>query len=273
MKKKFTLTKQSLSSYFQTYPFEKAQVIKKLGQGSYGSVRLYTLTSGERVAIKRIRGNNNDGISSSTLREINSLMSVIGCENILQLLNIKHEILNNLTRVELMLTYHTSDLQKFCQTVNFLERVKYSNEIIQQLFNGLFQLYNRGILHRDIKPQNILIDYVYDSNTGKLLEIPKCYYPDFGLARQLACNTQQRNQNMTTEVYTANYRPPEIMVENDDYTDKADIWALGVTLVEYFSGKYLFDFSSMHLNEVVEIIFPKLTTPLQPTLENINLVK
>jgi serine/threonine protein kinase len=38
---------------------------------------------------------------------------------------------------------------------------------------------------------------------------------------------------MTIQVYTYIYRPPEILMLNTDYTDKADIWALGVTLVEY----------------------------------------
>jgi serine/threonine protein kinase len=94
---------------------------------------------------------------------------------------------------------------------------------------------------------------------------------DFGLARQLACTITQRQGNLTKEVYTVTYRPPEIVMEHTDYTDKADIWALGVTLVEYFIDKLLFEYQTEA--RLGYNILKKLIGHYDETQENLNKLK
>ena len=142
------------------------------------------------------------------------------------------------------------------------DRLKYANQIIDQLLKGLFQMYHRGILHRDIKPGNIFIDYDYDQTQQTLVNSPRCYYGDFGLARQFACNAEYRHDRLDIRAYTINYRPPEVMVGRTDYTDKADLWALGATLVEYFSGEAAFRLAQKVIDrDAILMVLPKLHNP------------
>ena len=69
----------------------------------------------------------------------------------------------------------------------------------------------------------------YDLVNNTLLGPVEAYWADFGLGRQLSCDPNKRSSNFTMEVYTATYRPPEIISGHSDYDEKADTWALGVT--------------------------------------------
>ena len=216
------------------------------------------------MVIKRIedRDYGSIGLDRIHLLEISILQSLRGCDNLLQLLNLelRFDARLNIAMVDLMTPNHTSDLTQFIKTVPFTERLKYADQVIDQLLNGLFQMYHRGILHRDIKPDNIFLDYDYDPTKQMLTESPHCYYGDFGLAKQLACNVKDRHEPLRTWVYTVMYRPPELMVGRDDYTDKADLWALGVTLVEYLSREWLF-LHRVDDSDAIKIVLPKLSNP------------
>ena len=227
------------------YPFQGAHLVRLVGSGANGQVGLYQLTSGNIVAIKHV---NNEfysvyGLYSVVLLEISILQSLRGCENLLQLLNVElreGDVQPQIATISLMVTNHTSDLDTFIKTVPLAERLQSANGVIDQLLNGLYQLYHRGILHRDIKPSNIFMDYEYDPTNQSLVSAPHCYYGDFGSATQLACSPNDRHDLHDLEAYSLAYRPPEIMAGRKDYTEKADLWALGVTLVQYFSGELMF---------------------------------
>lgn len=94
---------------------------------------------------------------------------------------------------------------------------------MQQLLCGLDHCHSRGVLHRDIKGSNLLID-----NNG-ILKIA-----DFGLA---SFYDPDQNQPLTSRVVTLWYRPPELLLGATYYGTAVDLWSTGCILAELYAGK------------------------------------
>lgn len=94
---------------------------------------------------------------------------------------------------------------------------------MKQLFSGLDHCHSQGVLHRDIKGSNLLID------GNGILKIG-----DFGLATFF--NPDQKQQ-MTSRVITLWYRPPELLLGATDYGVGVDLWSTGCILAELLAGK------------------------------------
>ena len=219
--------------------FHHAIKLKLIGAGTYARVTRCQLTNGNIVAIKQPdpAKEYTDGLTPATLREITILWLMRGNEHMIQLLGVQsvHDPFKGKTRIQLMLSHHTGDLDQFIRDVPPSDRVKHLEDTMTQLLNGLAHLYRYGILHRDIKPANILVDYQLQLQSGltdppRLVGAPKYRYADFGLAIQLPRTGDRGNTVMISSVYTLSYRPPEIAIINDDqvdivYDDRADMWA------------------------------------------------
>lgn len=241
------------------------EVVKILGKGHYGNVDEAKLTNtGELVAIKSFNPyeNNNpsgEGLLRFTMIEIECLQLCKGCDHILQLLRVGLQLKDGASLVKIMTKSHTSDLDNFIKIVPIYERIRWLDSITVQLLSSLSVLHNRRILHRDIKPQNILVDYIYDSDM-KLLsrEGAKCYLADFGISH-IFTDEEYVNEE---RAYTAYYRPPEVCADMA-YNENADMWALGITLIEYITGERLItDIESDEVlaenNEILTEIFNNL---------------
>jgi serine/threonine protein kinase len=94
---------------------------------------------------------------------------------------------------------------------------------VNQLLSGLHHCHTRGVLHRDIKGSNLLLD-----NSG-LLKIA-----DFGLATFYCPN---QNQPLTSRVVTLWYRPPELLLGATEYGVGVDLWSTGCILAELLTRK------------------------------------
>lgn len=201
---------------------------KKLGRGAYGSVRKIIDTSDGTAYALKIQPLIEDGdFSSHLLREIAVMRRMCqpsrSASSIIALLGIihipgkggKHEIgmIMPLAQGDL---YHM-DIEKRPR----IQKARYA----YQLTCAVAYLHSRDILHRDIKPHNIL----YDASDDRML------LADFGLVRSLHCASS--HTGMTNEVFTLNYRPPEILLSGSKYNSSADVWALGCVLYEIMQGQ------------------------------------
>jgi glycogen synthase kinase 3 beta len=223
-------------------PHARYQSVRPLGQGTFGTVMLMTaLDQGnEPVAIKKVlqdpRFKN---------REL-SIMKSLNHRNIVGLRN--HFYTNGEQRQEevylnLVLEYVPETLYRCCRdyakSKQFLPNL-YVKVYLHQLLRcvGFLHLSSVNVCHRDIKPQNLLVD----AATG-VLKI--C---DFGSAKQL----DPREANVAY-ICSRYYRAPELILGETNYTTAIDLWSVGCIFAEMLLGQPIFAGDSA-LDQLVEII-------------------
>ncbi|KAI9179540.1 hypothetical protein H9P43_004868 [Blastocladiella emersonii ATCC 22665] len=202
---------------------EDYQYIEKVGEGTYGVVyKARDAASGRIVALKKIRfENEDDGVPATALREV-ALLLDLHHPNIVKL-----EQVTYLTKqLYLVFEFLDQDLKAYMDARKSAPLPEdLTRSFTCQLLRALEFCHTHRVLHRDLKPQNILIDA---HNNLKLA--------DFGLAR--AFNLPMRVY--THEVVTLWYRPPEILLGSKNYSFGVDIWSAGCIFLEMMVGKAVF---------------------------------
>lgn len=201
--------------------------IEVLGEGTYGVVfKAFDLVSKQFVALKKIRMEyeEDEGIPATTLREISSLKSLTHPNIVpLQDLFINH----NEKKIYLIFDYFEQDLKTFINKLPPSPPKALYQDLLQQILAGIEFCHSSGILHRDLKPQNILV-----SNNGVLK------LADFGLARSF--NFPLKPRNLTKEIVTLWYRAPELLLGEKQYSTAIDIWSVGCIFAEIINKTPLF---------------------------------
>ena len=199
------------------------QAVERLGKGTYGTVYKARKKSDNKFyAIKKIKNElDNEGIPSTALREI-AILKKMKNPNVV---NVEGIAFNN-HNIELCLEYCKYDLKKLIDEKKHdssFYNVKFVKNMMYQLLKGVEHLHSHKILHRDLKPQNILVD-----DNGWILKLA-----DFGLSRVYSIPIRP----YTKEVLTLWYRAPEMMLGINNYAIGLDIWSIGCIFVELYLGK------------------------------------
>ena len=199
------------------------QAVERLGKGTYGTVyKARKISDNKFYAIKKIKNElDNEGIPSTALREI-AILKKMKNPNVVNVEGIAF----NKKHIELCLEYCKYDLKKLIDSKKHdssFYNVKFVKNMMYQLLKGVEHLHSHKILHRDLKPQNILVD-----DNGWILKLA-----DFGLSRVYSIPIRP----YTKEVLTLWYRAPEMMLGINNYAIGLDIWSIGCIFVELYLGK------------------------------------
>jgi len=191
--------------------------IEKVGEGTYGVVyKARDVSNNQIVALKKIRLEAEDeGVPSTAIREI-SLLKELKDDNIVRLLDIVHAD----QKLYLVFEFLDVDLKRYMEAGNSQGTpltLELCQKFTHQLTSGLLYCHSHRILHRDLKPQNLLID---KRNNLKLA--------DFGLARAFGIPLR----TYTHEVVTLWYRAPEVLLGSRHYSTAIDMWSVGCIFAE-----------------------------------------
>jgi cyclin-dependent kinase 7 len=192
---------------------------KKLGEGTYAIVYLGHLQANPSslVAIKKIKVNTEyrDGLSMDAIREVKYLQE-LSHPNIIAL----HAVFSSKNQnLNLVLEYlPLGDLEML---IKDSEGIRYGTAEVKawmgMLGRGVWFCHENFVLHRDIKPNNLLI-----AADGEVK------LADFGLARSFA----DPYRPMTHQVITRWYRPPELLYGAKFYSGAVDVWSMGTVFAE-----------------------------------------
>ncbi|KAI5962554.1 CDC28 [Candida pseudojiufengensis] len=229
---------------------------EKVGEGTYGVVykALDTKNNNRIVALKKIRLESEDeGVPSTAIREI-SLLKEMKNDNIVRLYDIIH---SDSHKLYLVFEFLDLDLKKYMESIPQGTNIGLDQPMIKrfmnQLIKGIKHCHSHRILHRDLKPQNLLID-----KEGNLK------LADFGLARAFGVPLRA----YTHEVVTLWYRAPEILLGGKQYSTGVDMWSVGCIFAEMCNRKPLFPGDS-EIDEIFRI-FRILGTPNEIIWPDVN---
>ncbi|XP_028766214.1 probable serine/threonine-protein kinase At1g54610 [Neltuma alba] len=199
--------------------FEK---LAKIGQGTYSNVyKARDLLTGKIVALKKVRFDNLEPESVKFMAREILVLRRLDHPNIVKLEGLVTSRMS--CSLYLIFEYMEHDLAGLAagQGVKFTEpQVKC---YMKQLLSGLEHCHSKGVLHRDIKGSNLLID---DEGILKIA--------DFGLA---TFYDPEHKQPLTSRVVTLWYRAPELLLGATYYGVGIDIWSAGCILGELLTGK------------------------------------
>ncbi|CAL1392181.1 unnamed protein product [Linum trigynum] len=206
----------------QADAFEK---LEKIGQGTYSSVfKAREVETGRMVALKKVRFDNYQPESIRFMAREILILRRLDHPNIIKLEGIITSRLSS--SIYLVFEYMEHDLAGLSSSpeINLTEpQIKC---YMKQLLRAVEHCHLRGVMHRDIKMSNILV------NNNGILKLA-----DFGLANVLA--TSGGKQRLTSRVVTLWYRPPELLLGSTSYNVSVDLWSVGCVFAELLTGKPL----------------------------------
>jgi serine/threonine protein kinase len=201
-------------------------VLERIGEGSFGKVykgrRKYT---GQAVALKFISKHGKSEKDLNNLRQEIDILRKLNHENVIMMFD-QFETERDFCVVT---EYAQGELFQILEDDHSLPEEEVQ-KIARQLVKALYYLHSNSIVHRDMKPQNILI--------GTNGQVKLC---DFGFARAMSSNTIVLTSIKGTPLYMA----PEL-VKEQPYNHTADLWSLGVILYELLVGQPPFYTNSIY---------------------------
>lgn len=214
--------------------------LHKIGFGTYGSIYLAIHRStSDLFALKKFKfpeDKSEYGLPRSAVREIRILKELTSHRNIVECYGV---LVSSATRnngsIYMVLGFAEHDLVGLLELWKRKLTIPEVKSIILQVLNAVDFCHMKGIVHRDLKCANLLIQ---KDGTVKLA--------DFGLAREYAQDPRFADPNtkepfhMTNKVITLWYRPPELLLGSTEYGPEIDMWSVGAILCELILQRPIF---------------------------------
>ncbi|XP_078534174.1 cyclin-dependent kinase 17 isoform X1 [Lissotriton helveticus] len=266
--------------------------LEKLGEGTYATVfKGRSKLTENLVALKEIRLEHEEGAPCTAIREV-SLLKDLKHANIVTL----HDIIHTEKSLTLVFEYLDKDLKQYmddCGNIMSIHNVKI---FLYQILRGLSYCHKRKVLHRDLKPQNLLINekgelkladfelclgpqdvrmyglshYTISVPLGKNRTSSLCltFPPNFSRLTGLARAKSVPTKTYSNEVVTLWYRPPDVLLGSSEYSTQIDMWGVGCIFFEMASGRPLFPGSTVE--DELHLIFRLIGTPSEETWTGIT---
>eukprot|EP00475_Leptophrys_vorax_P032993 TRINITY_DN5153_c0_g1_i2.p1 TRINITY_DN5153_c0_g1~~TRINITY_DN5153_c0_g1_i2.p1 ORF type:complete len:303 (-),score=22.91 TRINITY_DN5153_c0_g1_i2:193-1101(-) len=242
---------------------EDYEKLEKIGEGTYGKVyKARCKRTGQIVALKKTRLEmEEEGVPSTTLREVALLKLLSQSMYIVRLIAVEHIATNDKPVLCLVFEFLDTDLKKYIDVNGRgpglpLEPQKVKN-FMYQLCLGVSHCHSRGVMHRDLKPQNLLVD-----KEKGILKIA-----DLGLGRAFTVPLK----SYTHEIVTLWYRAPEVLLGAIYYSTPVDMWSVGCIFAEMARRAPLFPGDS-ELQQLLHI-FKILGTPNETVWPGVTKLK
>ncbi|GAA6002904.1 uncharacterized protein JCM10292_001366 [Rhodotorula paludigena] len=187
---------------------------------------------GDVVALKQIIFHNEgDGLPITSVREIR-ILKMLDHPNVVPVVDMAYEPADSASfshgKTYMVFPYMDHDLAGLLENARVVLEESHIKQYAKQLLEGTAYLHKNGILHRDMKAANLLIN-----NEGRLM------IADFGLARSIHSRAEKREQ-YTGTVVTRWYRPPELLLGERCYHTPVDMWGVGCVIAEMYHRKPIF---------------------------------
>lgn len=240
------------------YLDRRYNIIDTIGSGAYGVVvSARDMLTGENLAIKKIEKAFEHAVyTKRTLREL-KILRLLNNENVMRIKTIQLPS----SKFDFNEIYLVSELMETDLSTVIKSPQPLSNEHCQfflyQLLRGLKYIHGAGILHRDLKPRNLLV------NSNCDLKI--C---DFGLARANIPFQIMHAHKMTDYVATRWYRAPEVLLSSKNYTTAMDMWSVGCIFGELLIRKPVLP--GTEVNHQLDLITTLIGSPTEDDINAIS---
>jgi alpha-tubulin suppressor-like RCC1 family protein len=212
---------QEMASLFNIKS-ESLQIVRRLGEGSYGAVFLAKNKDGLMVAVKKLAGTMMSGTASDFFREAALMTGIPPHKNVVRTFGMCQEV-NNFSLV--MEYVPNGSLDSFATRTVFTPGSSWDPlaqyRIILGISRGMAHLAANGIVHRDLAARNVLLSARLEAKIS-----------DFGMSRVVGAESSGATK---ADVGPIKWMPPE-SIATRVYSEKSDVWSFGVVLYEMLCG-------------------------------------
>ena len=205
---------------------KKYEVLGVVGEGAYGIVyKCRNKETDKYVAIKKFKEIEDKLVQKTMKREL-KMLQMLKHENVVDF----QEAFIYKENLFLVFEYVEKNLLEVLEKYPEGLNPKLIRSFVFQMCKAVHYLHTKNIIHRDVKPENLLVD--------ENMNLKLC---DFGFARKISLNDENNNVDaMTDYVATRWYRSPELLLSNGIYGPEVDYWAIGCIMGELADGNPMF---------------------------------